>query len=111
MRLTGALSNPQVASTLDGLAGRKRKIDLGLLPAELPKRSMRLPQGAVQDAVLEVLRVAAGSLRVAEIHVRVEEELGQVVSRDTVTSFLSVACRAEAAVVLRVEHGVYEVAR
>jgi hypothetical protein len=61
--------------------------------------------------VLEVLRGASGSLRVAEIHGRVEEELGRVVSRDTFASFLSVACRAEAAVVLRVERGLYAVAR
>jgi hypothetical protein len=95
---------------LDGLVGRKRTIDLGLA-AHVSKRSSRLPQGAIQAAVLEVLGAASGSLRVAEIHRRVEEELGRVVSRDTVASFLSVACRADPAVVLRVGRGLYAVAR
>lgn len=110
MRLSGALSNPQVASTLEGLVGRKRIIDLGL-SADLSKRSIRLPQGAIQAAVLLVLHVAPGPLRVSEIHARVELELGQIVSRDTVASFLSVACRAHAVVVVRVERGMYAVAR
>jgi hypothetical protein len=104
------LSNPQVASTLDGLVGRKRTIDLGLA-ADLSKHSIRLPQGAIQAAVLEVLHGASGSLRVAEIHGRVEEELGRMVSRDTTARFLSVACRSDAAVVMHVEHGLYAVAR
>jgi hypothetical protein len=95
---------------LDGLVGRKRTIDLGLA-LDQSTRSIRLPQGAIHAAVLEVLRCASGSLRVAEIHGRVEEQLGRVVSRDTVASFLSVACRADAAVILRVERGLYAVAR
>lgn len=105
-----ALSNPQVAATLDGLVGRRRNIDLAVA-ADLSDRSVRLPQGAIQAAVLEVLRLSSGSLRVAEIHGRVEEELGRVVSRDTIASFLSVACGADGQVVLRVERGVYTVAR
>lgn len=54
-----------------------------------------------------VLRVAGGSLRVAEIHGRVEEKLGRVVSRDTVASHLSVACRADDAIVVRVARGAF----
>ncbi|MCA1693293.1 MAG: hypothetical protein LC749_00410 [Actinobacteria bacterium] len=93
---------------LEALLDRKRR--LALDAGSGSKYLLRPPQGAIQAAVLEVLRAAPGSLRVAEIHRRVEEELGRAVSRDTVTSLLSVACRTGAPLVLRVARGTYAVA-
>lgn len=111
MRLTGACSNLDGAGALKELLERKRQLARTTETGALSAQAIRLPQGAIQAAVLEVLRVAHGSLRVAEIHMRAEEKLGQAVSRDTVASFLSVACRADAPMVLRVERGVYTVDR
>jgi len=102
MRLSGALSNPQVASTLEGLAGRKRTINLGLV-AELSKRSVRLPQGVIQAAVLKVLCVASGSLRVAEIHGR------RGAAREG--GFSRHGCELPVGGLLRVERGLYTLAR
>jgi hypothetical protein len=68
---------------------------------------MRPAQGAIQSAVLRVLGAAQVVRGVDEIHRLVEEELGRSVSRDTVASFLSVACRAESQVIVRVARGLY----
>jgi len=110
MRLTGALSNHDRAHGLKGLLDSKRLLALATVPEVHRARSIRLPQGAIQAAVLEVLLGVPGSLRVAEIHRGVEEELGRAVSRETVASFLSVACRAGAPLVVRVARGTYAIA-
>lgn len=109
MRLTGACSNLDGAGALKELLRRKRQLARTTEIGALSAQAIRPPKGAIQAAVLEVLRVAHGALRVAEVHRRVEEKLGRAVSRDTVASFLSVACRAGAQMVMRVERGVYTV--
>lgn len=110
VRLTGALSNRQAASTLAGALARKRKVDV-VGSSELVRAAIRLPQGAIQDAVLEVLRTASGSMRPGEIRTRVEARLGVAISQDTVCSYLSVACRAEKPQILRVGYGRYQLQR
>jgi hypothetical protein len=77
MRLSGALSaNQATADALGALVDRKRR--LGMVGINEDARPLiRLPQGAIQAAVLEVLADASGYLRAAEIHLRVETRLRQ----------------------------------
>lgn len=107
MRLTGALSNHDGADVLRQLLDRKRQSTPGGDRDGVRPRSMRPAQGAIQSAVLRVLRAAQAALGVAEIHRLVEEELGRAVSRETVASFLSVACRADPPVITRIARGMY----
>lgn len=100
------MSNGQVASTLAALLTRKRKLERSDL-AEMPTERLRLPQGAIQAAVLDVLRGAGGSLRPSEVRQRAEQRLGRAVSLDTVSSFLSVAARSEEWRVVRTSYGRY----
>ena len=109
MRLSGALSNRPAASALSGLLARKRKIIVADEPTP-SRHSMRLPQGSIQAAVMEVLAAASGSLRPGEVREKVQQCLGVAISQDTVSSFLSVACRADEPVVIRVGYGRYRIA-
>jgi len=68
-----------------------------------------LRTGAIQEAVVAVLALAASPLRAHEIHRAVERQLGRPVSLDTVASFLSVASRDVRRPVVRVEVGTYSV--
>lgn len=112
MRLTGALSNQGTAEALGMVLDRKRGLALGIAAgATNPCRTIRLPQGAIQATVLDVLRAASGPLRPRDIQLRVEARLGRSLSHDTVTSFLSVACRADNRVVERVGYGLYRIGR
>src|SRR4051794_20301645 len=106
MRLTGAMSNGQVASTLTGLLARKRELECGDVAGVSAER-LRLPQGAIQAAVLDVLASASASLRPSEVRARVEQRLGRAVSIDTVSSFLSVAARSGEWRVVRTSYGRY----
>jgi hypothetical protein len=107
VRLTGAMSNGQVASTLTGLLARKRELECGDV-AGVPAERLRLPQGAIQAAVLDVLASASASLRPSEVRARVEQRLGRAVSIDTVSSFLSVAARSGEWRVVRTSYGRYQ---
>jgi len=60
--------------------------------------------------VVDVLDAADGCLRPIEVHALVEQRLGCAVSRDTVTSFLSVASRAKGSPVQRGAYGLYRLA-
>jgi len=97
---------------LEKLVERKRQILDGKHGREGDRlRPIRLRQGVIQAAVLDVLAAASGSLGVGEIQLQVEKRVGRSVSRHTVTSFLSVACRAGAPVVVRTGRGRYKLAR
>ena len=112
MRLTGACSNQETADVLEALLDRKRQLALGADGTDTgPKRPLRLPKGAIQAAVLQVLDAATGPLRLGEIHSRVEQRLDRATTRDTVSSFLSVACRADNPTVVRAGYGLYRIAR
>ena len=113
MRLTGALSNGQVASTLVSVAGKKRELELagaGASPTCAPSL-LRLPQGAIQAAIVAELRASAETLKPKEIHNRIQRQLGRSISYDTVASFLSVTCRAQKPTVVRVSPGRYRLTR
>jgi hypothetical protein len=109
MRLTGALSNQGTADALGVVLDRKRQLARRTAASTGPCRTIRLPQGAIQGAVLDVLRAASGPLRARDIQLRAEARLERSLSYDTVTSFLSVACRAENRLVERVGYGLYRI--
>ena len=70
--------------------------------------SLRPRMGVIQGEVLKVLQQAAPSpMRTPELRAAVEVRLKIAVSRDTVSSFLSVASRSERWPVVRVNHGLY----
>jgi len=109
MRLTGALSNHDVAKGLDALLDRKRGLASPVAGAgSKPERMVRLPQGAIQAAVHKVLRLAVDPLSPGQVHALIESLLGRPVSKDTVGSLLSVASRSEKQPVVRVGHGQYQ---
>jgi len=60
----------------------------------MPERNqLRLPQGAIQAAAVDVMRKARQPLPITEMHRRVEKRLKREVSYDTVCSFLTVAAK------------------
>jgi hypothetical protein len=107
MRMIGALSNPEALSGLLRLDRIRTKRLAEAARTARPDRVVKPRCGVVQAAVLDVLGTSTEAMRPAEIHARVEQELGYSVVRDTVTSFLSVACRDERSPVLRVQRGLY----
>lgn len=109
MRLTGALSNPDKGTSLARLNRLRAKLIAATNASTRSKSALKPRAGAIQATVIEALDSAAGPLKVGEIQTEVEARLGRPISRDTVTSFLSVACRADASRVTRVGPGRYEV--
>ncbi len=67
--------------------------------------------GAIQAAILGVLREAEDALAPSEVRVRVDERLGRPISQDTISSFLSVACRSTDLQVQRIGRGLYRIAK
>ncbi len=67
--------------------------------------------GAIQAAILGVLREAEDALAPSEVRVCVEEGLGRPISQDTISSFLSVACRSADLPVQRIGRGLYRIAK
>lgn len=107
MRLIGALSNPDALAALRRLDRIRTKRLAEATRVPRPDRggeaAMRSdPSGGARRA-----RRLVGGHAPSEIHTRVEQRLGCSVVRDTVTSFLSVACRDEESPVIRVQRGLY----
>ena len=107
MRLTGALSNHEVGASLEHALARKRRVPLD---DELVRPPLRPPMGAIQDAAVLVLRGMDSPAKPREVRTLVEEHLGVEVSEDTISSFLSVACRSATSPVRRVGPGLYRIA-
>ena len=74
-------------------------------------RQLRLPQGAIQNAVVAVLRNSPKPLNVRDVHALVERTLRRSVSYDTVSSYLSVAARDSRQPIARRGRGSYEAVR
>ncbi len=110
VHLTRALSNPETASGLRGIAGVQRKLLADHASSRRGHAMTRPRCGAIAAAILQVLSVAAEALSAPNIRVRVERHLGHDVSQATVSSFLSVACRDEDSPVVRVERALYRIA-
>ncbi len=66
--------------------------------------------GAIQAATLRVLRETEDALASSEVRECVEERLGRPISQDTISSFLSVACRSVDLPVQRIGRGLYRIA-
>jgi len=108
MRLTGALSDPDVGSSLARLDELRAKLIVAITDAPArPGTVLKLRAGLIQTAIMAALDAAAGPLTVGEIQTHVEAQLGQAISRHTVTSFLSVACRGDVFPVVRLAPGRY----
>ncbi|MEJ7783301.1 MAG: HTH domain-containing protein [Solirubrobacteraceae bacterium] len=67
--------------------------------------------GTIQAAALTVLTEADGPLAPRQVRARAQALLGLTVSQDTISSFLSVACRNERSPVVRVQRGLYGIRR
>ena len=57
------------------------------------RKELRLPQGAIQEAILEVLREATGPIYTRDLCKLVEQKLKRSVSYDTVCSFMTVSAK------------------
>ena len=109
--MRGALSNPDALAPLLRLDRIRSKLLAGAAKAPRPVTVLKPRCGVVQAAILRVLGASSDALVVSDIHARVERELGYAVVRDTVTSFLSVACRAGDSPIARVSRGYYAIAQ
>ena len=106
MRLTGALSNLDVSDSLDAAVGGKRGIAVPV-PTRSSRPRLRPRLGAIQGTILNVLDEAGRAVGPREVRDLVETRLQQPVSLDTVSSFLSVASRAQRPAVHKVKRGLY----
>jgi len=75
-----------------------------------PDPSLSLPMGSIQSAIVQVLRAAERPLTPRVVRVRVEERLRRTTCQNTVSSFLSVACRAADSPVQRCGRALYRIA-
>jgi hypothetical protein len=71
-----------------------------------PKK-VQLRYGAIQRAVIQVLRAAEAPMRATDVHATVERLLSSPVSKDSVNSCLSIGARGEEAQFERVGYGLY----
>ena len=108
MHLTGACSNPQVHERLEAAQRGLERVVTRRQAGSMPiRRVLRLPIGAIQEAVRAALAAANEPMSRPEVHAAVERLLGRRVSQDTVGSFLSVAARHASTPVERVGPGLY----
>lgn len=106
MRLSGALSNQSRLLALHKANQARSKLTID--HARMSSRPRPRPkQGAIQEAILTALRNEGTDLRAAEVRLGAESQLGRNISADTVSSFLSVACRSNRWPVQRVSPGRY----
>lgn len=106
MELGGALSNPACFERLNRLNLKRRD----LLRSPLPTKASPSPlkQGAVLNAVVELLAERSQPMRVMDIHAEVEGLLGSAIPKGTVKACLSNHARGEAPRFRRLGRGVYE---
>ena len=67
---------------------------------------VRRRPGEVRDAIEEVLALAAGPMRVSDIHERVEARLGGTVAASSIRSYLRLNAHPDGRLA-KVRHGVY----
>ena len=92
------------------LAGLHRRLLARTQAPEVVGRPLRRRQGALLDAVSNILERAGSSLRVREVHVAVEELYGQRVPFSSVNEALSTHARGDGGRFRRVRYGTYELA-
>ena len=111
MRLTGALSNPDALAPLLRLDRIRATLVVEAAKTSRVATVLKPRNGTVQAAILVVLRATTDPLAPVQVHALVERHLDRAVVRDSVSSFLSVACRDERSPVVRVQRGLYRVQR
>ena len=107
VHLTGALSNLALLEKVRKLNGLKTELLTKPRKQRAAPKKLRLRQGEIQMAVLEVLASHKRGLRSKEIYLLVETRLGRKISSDTVYSYLSVASRDMKSGVRKVGYGRY----
>ena len=108
MHLVGQLSNPSdgLVSILDLSRGRvKRRTSLLSPPRPV---ALRLGNGLVRRAVIDVLAYAGRPMRQSEVHAALEALLGHRVSRNSVSSCLAAGARAREPQFVRIARGRYK---
>jgi hypothetical protein len=113
MHLRGHYSNqsPAFTGVLDAFPdGIPEQIGRSRRRPEAPG-PLRLGNGMVQRAVVEVLGRAARPMNVGEAQTAVEELLGRSISRDSINSCLSTGARAARLQFERVARGRYQLVR
>jgi hypothetical protein len=108
MRLVGHLCNPSssLERVLDALPGAPLEVVAGSCSPPVPA-PRRLGNGVVQRAVVKVLTVADAPMRRAGIHAAVERQLGQSVSKESVSWCLCSGSRGSEPRFERVAYGFY----
>ena len=87
--LVQSLSHVRLSQNLEGLSARDWKTLPPSSKKTLQKTTTKRGFGEVGDAIVQVLGEAARDLRMIEIHVAVEELLGEPVSRSSVKNYLA----------------------
>jgi hypothetical protein len=115
MELNGALSNPLASNKRLHMARvAAAESDISLRKQAPPdRRQQRLPrrQGSVLAAVTRVLEQASTPVRAGEIHMVVEELLGERVAYSTVKDALSAHSGRDDHRFRRTRHGCYELSK
>ena len=111
MALFRACSNPQITRRLDAaIAAYERIMGSGLPAAEMPE-AVPLGHRVLRRTILEVLEAAGEGLRVGEIQLRVEQQLGQPVPYHSLVASLSAGANDPKVPIIRVGRGRYRYQR
>jgi hypothetical protein len=106
MHLVGQLSNlsPRLQSILDLPASRVKP---RATKTQLQPVMRKLGNGVVQRSIVNVLSAAGSPMRRADIRTAVERQLGQSVSKESVSWCLRMGIKGPSPLFERVAHGVY----
>jgi hypothetical protein len=112
VRVTQALSNQEVQSSLSHLAQKLARLRARDAPprAIVSRRRRARRPGWVRDAVIRVLADDGGPMRVAHVHAAVEASLGEPVSANSVSWVLASHAAGPVALFVRVTRGRYVLA-
>lgn len=110
MDLVGAYSNPKTQERMRHLAYRLDRLAASNAPRRPSIRhDRRLRMGLVPDAVMRVLSASGEPMRAGDIHVEVEDLIGQPVSTSSVKNWLAKEILSTHPRVVRLERGRYRV--
>jgi len=111
VKLSGALSNPVATDKrldLAGMVGLKRRAAAGSPAVASAARAQRRRQGAILEAVTDVLGLVGQPMPVSEVHAAVEAVLAKAVPYSSVKEALSAHSRGGDKRFRRVRRGWYE---
>ena len=108
MELNGALSNPRLQVELSSLNALRGKLKRAPLPPAAVRAPLCARQGAVLQAVADVLRLAQKPMRARDVWRAVETAFGASLPKSSVYEALSTHAREGDLRFRRVAYGVYE---